>query len=304
MAISAREVNNKRDSLGRLTGKSGVVYDVNLKYHTPDGQKSYMKRGFLTKKEASIHEAEMKIELQNQAVANVSVAKSNQKLCDYLEDWLDNYVKHNLRDSTYATYQSIIHTQLTSHMGNMKLKEITPESIDKMLQKMFDEGAANGSVQTTQRVLNVALEHARKYHYIPSNPARDTLTKFGKPTKTPPPYSMEEFTELMQKVKGTKWEMRIMLAGMYGLRIGEILGLRFCNVDMENGYFTVKEQLPLRLNKSKKYSKQWLTRKTDRKEHCRSLTSQGDILKININCIRHRKNLRKSTNFRFMITDL
>ena len=53
MAISTRQVKNKRDSNGVLTGRPGTVYDVNIKYTAPDGKKkSYAKKGFATKKEA------------------------------------------------------------------------------------------------------------------------------------------------------------------------------------------------------------------------------------------------------------
>jgi integrase len=53
--------------------------------------------------------------------------------------------------------------------------------------------------------------------------------------------------QLMGHVTGTEWEMPVMLAGMYGLRMSEILGLRWRNVDMDNGTFAVVEQLPFRL---------------------------------------------------------
>jgi len=47
MAITQRQVKNKKDSKGILTGKEGVVYDVNIKYTTTDGKKkTYAKRGF------------------------------------------------------------------------------------------------------------------------------------------------------------------------------------------------------------------------------------------------------------------
>ena len=54
MAVSSRQVQNKRDGNGVLTGKPGTVYDVNIKYNAPDGRKSYMKRGFATKKPRSM----------------------------------------------------------------------------------------------------------------------------------------------------------------------------------------------------------------------------------------------------------
>ena len=66
MAISTRQVKNKRDSNGILTGRPGTVYDVNIKYTAPDGKKkTYAKKGFATKKEAAQHEAEIVVICHN-----------------------------------------------------------------------------------------------------------------------------------------------------------------------------------------------------------------------------------------------
>lgn len=55
MAVSPRQVKNKRNSNGVLTGRSGTVYDVNIKYIAPNGKKKiYLKKGFPTKKEGSM----------------------------------------------------------------------------------------------------------------------------------------------------------------------------------------------------------------------------------------------------------
>lgn len=95
--------------------------------------------------------------------------------------------------------------------------------------------------------MSVALEAARKYNYIERNPAHDIITKFGKQGKTPDPYTVQQMQQLMGSILGTEWEMIVMFGGMYGLRISEILGLRWDNVDLENGTFSVVEQLPFRL---------------------------------------------------------
>ena len=98
-----------------------------------------------------------------------------------------------------------------------------------------------------KRVLSVALSHARKYRYIETNAAKDTLTKFGKSDKTPDPYTPEQVKDLMQRVEGTIWEMPVILGGLYGMRRSEILGLRWRNVDLENNTFDVTEQLPFKV---------------------------------------------------------
>ena len=91
------------------------------------------------------------------------------------------------------------------------------------------------------------MSHARKYRYIETNAAKDTLTKFGKGDKTPTPTRRKQVKALMQRVEGTVWEMPVILGGLYGMRRSEILGLRWRNVDLENNTFDVSEQLPFKV---------------------------------------------------------
>ena len=119
--------------------------------------------------------------------------------------------------------------------------------LDGLFQKMFDKGLSQSSVRLCQRTLSVALEAARKYRYIEYNPARDILTKFGKGGKTPDPYTVQQVQQLLGHILGTGWEMPIMLASLYGMRMSEILGLRWDNVDLEKGTIAVVEQLPYKI---------------------------------------------------------
>ena len=247
MAIQSRTVKDKRDANGVVTGKPGTVYDVNIKYNTPEGRKSYAKRGFLTKKEATQHEAEMRTKLQNPVYTPVNTAQGRMFVKDYMDEWLDKYGTVNLRPSTYESYKGIINNHINPNIGHVQLREVSPAMLDGIFRKMFEKGLSQCSVRNTQRVLSVAFEGARKYRYIEHNPARDILTKFGKQGKTPDPYTVQQMQQLMGHVSGTEWELPVMLGGMYGLRMSEVLGLRWQNVDMEKGTFAVVEQLPFRL---------------------------------------------------------
>ncbi len=245
MAVSTRQVKNKRNINGILTGRAGTVYDVNIKYTTSEGVKStYAKKGFLTKKDALQHEAEMKTKLQAHFFNSRAISRQKQTVRDYLNEWLESYVKHNLRPATYENYKRTVRNYIIPYIGNVVLGKLSPPMVDKTFQDLLDKGLKPGTVAGVKRVLCVALNHARKYQYIEENPAHNTLTKFGKSDKTPEPYTLEQMTELLEKAYGTEWEMPIMLGGMYGLRRSEILGLRWRNVDLESGFFDVIEQLP------------------------------------------------------------
>ena len=109
MAISTRQVKNKRDSNGVLTGRPGTVYDVNIKYTAPNGEKkTYSKKGFPTKKEATQHEAEMKAKLHNPGQIASIASQRKQTVASYLNEWVESYARVNLRPSTYDGYKRTI----------------------------------------------------------------------------------------------------------------------------------------------------------------------------------------------------
>jgi integrase len=247
MSISTRHVKNKRDSDGALTGRAGTVYDVDIKYKTPDGYKHYIKKGFTTKKEAQQHEAEIKTKLTNPSYSPIQSAHGKISVKEYLDEWVENHGKANLRPSTFAGYKSHINNHILPYVGHVQLNQLSPAMLDNMFQQLFDKGLSQSTVRYAQRILSVSMEAARKYRYIEHNPARDIITKFGKQGKTPDPYTVEQVQQFMGKVAGTEWEFPTVLAGLYGLRISEIIGLRWQNVDLDKMQFGVVEQMPFKV---------------------------------------------------------
>ena len=130
MAVSSRQVKNKRDSNGVLTGRPGTVYDVNIKYTAPDGKKkSYAKKGFATKKEATQHEAEMKTKLQNPGQIASITSQRKQTVASYLNDWVESYARVNLRPSTYDGYKKTIANYINPYIGGVALNQLTPAMV-------------------------------------------------------------------------------------------------------------------------------------------------------------------------------
>lgn len=247
MAITEREVKNKRNASGELTGRAGAVYDVNIKYISGGKKKTHSKKGFATKKEALQYEASMRSKLVNPSYIPPTAAQCKLTVSEYLEDWLRIHGEANLRPSTRASYASHIRNHINPNIGDMALGQVTPAILDEMFRELSAKGLSNSSVKYAHRIIGVAMEHARKYHYIEINPARDIITKFGKQGKTPDPYTVEQMRCLMSNIIGSAWEMTIILGGLYGLRLSEVIGLRWRNVDLDNNTFSVVEQLPYKL---------------------------------------------------------
>lgn len=162
----------------------------------------------------------------------------------YLSQWLERHGRANLRPSSVASYASIIRNYINPQLGEVDITSLSAPMIDELLGVLMDRGLAPGVVRLVRKTLGAALEQARKYHYIENNPVKDLLTRLPKDGPTPEPYTVPQIQQLFSRIVGTRWEMPVLLASLYGLRISEALGLRWDHVDLEQGIFRVCEQLP------------------------------------------------------------
>lgn len=253
MAIRERKVKNKRNSQGILTGRPGIVYDVNVKVYENGKQKSIAKRGFATHREAELYEAQIKLELQTGSAAMVGYgSESKQKLKEYLPKWYESY-HHNLAKSTRYSYWSGINIHLIPMLGEVSLNKLTPQMIDDMIAQLREKGLAENSVRYCHRILSSALSSAVKYGYIPNNPAKNIMTRFSKNAgRKYEKYTVEQVQQLLAFVHGNVLETVVLLAVLFGLRLSEALGLRWRDVDLTHRQITLRGQIPCDLPKDAK----------------------------------------------------
>lgn len=245
MAIRERQVKNKRNSQGILTGKPGKVFDVNVKTYENGKQKSIAKRGFATRREAELYEAQLRLDLQVGSTAlSAYRPEGKQKLKDYLPQWYDSY-RNNLAKSTRYSYWSDINCYLIPMLGEVPLNKLTPKMIDDMIAELFAKGLAVNSVRYCQRVLSSALTTAVKYGYISSNPAKKIATRFRKDAGVKyDKYTVEQVQQLLAFVHGNVLETAVLLSVLFGMRLSETLGLRWQDVNLTQRRIVLRGQLP------------------------------------------------------------
>lgn len=249
MPIYNRKVKHKKGKDGAVSSREGTVYDVYFKYNTPEGKKTYAKRGFTDRKEAQEHEAKMRLKLAKPAYSLKAAEEGKKPLKEYLARWLEQYAKSNVRPNTYAGYERNIRNHINPTLGNTPLNAISSPMLDQLYRNLLKSGLAINTVKYVHRTLSIALEHAVSYQYIENNPTRNTLTKFTSKVKTPEPYTIEQMKQLLEGVKDTQWEFIIVLGGLYGMRRNEVLGLRWSNIDEGQGCFHIMQQLASRETK-------------------------------------------------------
>lgn len=247
-SIKERMLKSTVDSTGRRR-ENVRVYDIFYRIFDPEAgrRKSTCKRGFRTKKEAEA----FLLQINNQQNEGTLFKTPDLTVKEYMQDWLKMYVQSgNLKKTTQSGYARIVEKRIIAEFGQIKLKELTVSQIERFYSKLLQSGRSDGkgglaakSVLYVHRVLSEALSHAVKKKLIHSSPAND-VTNVPKPKKhSVTTYNEAQLLKLIRVSKGTMFEIPILLAGIYGMRRGEILGLYKDEVDFDNNLLHIKRQL-------------------------------------------------------------
>lgn len=177
------------------------------------------------------------------------IIDSEMKLKDWLEYWLENYVRPTAKPSAYEHYRDNCEKHIIPEIGETQLCCITP----RMLQHFFNQQARTGnkrtggalsakSMRNMRVVLDVALKQALAEDLISSNPVPLTTIKSCKTKK--PEVMTDEMQEALERYlfeEDNRFHPAILLALYTGLRRGEICALRWKNYNEVSGRLTVQE---------------------------------------------------------------
>lgn len=152
---------------------------------------------------------------------------------DFLARWLERH-REEIRASTYAGYSSTIRNHILPHIGQIRLAKLVPGDVANMLAALTKTGLAPRTVQLARTVLRLALQQAVAWGDIPRNVA--DLVKGPKVERTPVnPWSAGECMEFLERVHGDRLAALYTCALTLGLRQGELVGLRWEDVDLNGG---------------------------------------------------------------------
>jgi integrase len=171
------------------------------------------------------------------------VAPGRQTVEQFLGDWLENTVKPSVRSTTYRSYEQTVRNHLVPELGRWPLSKLEPQSVRAMLNRKLARGTLSArSVAYLRVVLRAALNQARKWNLVVRN-----VAELVEPPKCErfriEPLSPDQARTLLDIAKGDRLEPLYAVALACGLRMGEILGLRWKEVDFESGRMTVSQAL-------------------------------------------------------------
>ena len=121
------------------------------------------------------------------------------------------------------------------------MAQLGPQDLQTLYQKLLSKGLSPRSVQLTHVIIHRALKQAERWGLIATNPAR----LVDAPQPTPPeiqPLNPDEITTLLKTAAGSPHEALYVLTLTTGLRQGELLGLRWRDLDLDGSLLHVRQQ--------------------------------------------------------------
>lgn len=157
---------------------------------------------------------------------------------EYLDRWLEDYGRHKLAARSLERYQSIVTQHMRPAIGCITLGKLRPAHIQNLYGVWLTEGLSPSTVQKHHAVLHAALDSAVRLQMLPSNPT-DAVDVPKARRREMQALDELQTAELLQAAKGKPLYAPVFVAVSTGLRRGELLGLRWQDVDLDAGALSV-----------------------------------------------------------------
>jgi len=184
---------------------------------------------------------------------------------EYLARWLSHSVRDTVSQKTYERYESIVRLHLSPALGRIRLKALTPDHMRGLYREKLDSGLAPRSVLHIHRTLSKALKQATDDVLIPRNAAASVKPPQARREEMQP-LSRDQVRTFLDTVKGDRMEALYVLAVTSGLRQGELLALKWEDVDLEGTNPTLEVRRSLSETRGRR---SFVTPKSGRGPHLR-----------------------------------
>lgn len=195
------------------------------------------KRGFTTKKDAE----KALTEAINEVNKGTYLEPSKVLYKEYLDQWLMTK-KNNISAQSLKVYKSCLSKRIVPFLGNITLSKLTAIKIQLFISSLYDEGLSYPTVKKHFEIIRNSLEHAVDFNMIPNNVAlKVKLPKNQK--KEMKVWNQEEANHFLNMSRKNSCFIVFQLALSTGMRQGEILGLRWKDIDLDKGLLYIKQTL-------------------------------------------------------------
>ena len=165
-------------------------------------------------------------------------------VAQFLECWLAESVKPNVRPRTFQSYDELVRVHLAPGLGRTRLNDLTPRDVQRFINRKLNAGLSPRRVQYIHAVLRRALGRAEEWGEVERNVAKlvDAPSVIQREIK---PFSPDQARTFIQAIKGDRLEGLYTLGLTVGLRQAELLGLSWSDINLQERQITIRTTLQL-----------------------------------------------------------
>ena len=166
----------------------------------------------------------------------------NATVGEFLDKWLSDCVRGSVQKSTFDRDSYLVRVHIKPALGKMKLRSLSPVHVQGFYRDRLDAGLSASTVNKIHTVLHKALSQAVRWSLIPRNVTE--VFKAPRPVlQEMHPLFPEEIGCLLEAARGDRLEALYILAVTTGMRRGELLGLKWSDLDLKNASVSIRRAL-------------------------------------------------------------
>lgn len=189
---------------------------------------------------------ELKVEFEKrkeEAKRGVDKKLTNITLDEWFEEWFTRYKVPKIKETSIAPMKTKYRANFGRLIGNMKVAEIRNMDIQDVINTMQREGKATSSMRDALGRIRECLESAKNNRIISENPCFDITVPWENVTKERRFLSQEEQNRFLQQVENNWYKEMFYIMFLTGMRIGEVGGLKWEDVDFKNKCININRSL-------------------------------------------------------------
>jgi integrase len=228
------DVFPRRNKAGKITSYRGA-------YVSPDGKRRYVSGKNKTEAREALAAA------RADAAGGVVLDAGKLTVAEYLERWLSDCLSPlvssgKMEHSTFVRYQGIVKNHISPTIGRKKLKDLGRTEV-RTLYSAKGKELSPRSVDYIHVTLQKALSQAMRDNLIPRNVATGERPRSSRKREEIMALSSEQAKALLSTAKGERNEALYVVAVHTGLRQGELLGLKWVDIDLAGHRLSVRRAL-------------------------------------------------------------
>jgi integrase len=180
--------------------------------------------------------------LQRDMDRGVRVPEDHWTVAGYLAHWLESVVRPDKAPKTYQGYELVVRLHIVPVLGRKRLRTLGVPDIRDLLARLEEQGMSTRGIQQVHAVLRNALQSAMRDEIVLRNVAMLVQVKTPR-YEVGRGLSVEQARTLLEATRGDRLHALYVLAVYLGLRRGELLGLRWRDVDLDQGTLQVRHTL-------------------------------------------------------------